>query len=114
MATINVYEQYFAAEHEFSGVKRHAALAMLIATSEEGSIKYEAAVTFFPHVSEEDFGVSYDDYFSKVLFEGKGRRSQKRDSAFTAQLREEIDAMTAPSGAKVFWDRPLREARYGA
>lgn len=113
MATINVYEQYFEAEHEFCGVPRHAALVMLIATSEEGNIKYEAAVTFFPHNAEDDYGVSYDDYFSKVLFEGKGRRSKKRDAAFTTSVREDIDALIEGSGAKVFWERPLREARYG-
>ena len=31
MATLNVYEQYFAADMELNGVPRHAALVMLIA-----------------------------------------------------------------------------------
>ena len=113
MAVINVYEQYFRADHTAGGVKRRAALVMLIATSEDGNIRYEAAVTFFPHRDPEDFGVSYDDYFSCVLFEGKGRRSKKRDRAFTDSLQQTIDALTEASGAKVFWDQPLREPRFG-
>ena len=43
MATVNVYLQYFAAECTFNGVERRAASVMLIATSEEGQIKYEVA-----------------------------------------------------------------------
>lgn len=79
MATINVYLQYFAAECTFNNVDRHAAAVMLTAVSEEGQIRYEIAVSFFPHVSDDDFAVSYDAYFSKVLYEAKGRRSKKRE-----------------------------------
>lgn len=31
MATVNVYERYYTADAEFNGVRRHAALVMLIA-----------------------------------------------------------------------------------
>ena len=55
MATINVYEQYFAAECTVNDVPRRAALVMLISDSEAGQIRYEAAVSFFPHRDEEDF-----------------------------------------------------------
>ena len=113
MAVINVYEQYFEAKHSASGVKRRAALVMLISDSEAGQIKYEAAVTFFPHKDPEDFAVSYDDYFSKVLFEGKGRRSKKREAAFIESFRREIDSLVSDAGAEVYWDKPLREARIG-
>ena len=109
----NVYEQYFEARHEASGVRRRAALVMLIADSEAGIIKYEAAATFFPHRDEEDFAVSCDDYFSKVLFEGKGRRSKKREAAFMESFRKEIDSLVKDAGAEVYWDKPLREARMG-
>ena len=34
---------------DFNGVPRHAALVMLIAAFDAGQIRYEAAVTFFPH-----------------------------------------------------------------
>ena len=56
--------------------------------SEEGRIKYEAAISFFPHVSEDDFAVSYDAYFSKVVFEAPGRRSKKREQGLMESLRQ--------------------------
>ncbi len=113
MATLNVYEQYFAAEMAFNGVPRHAALVMLIADSDAGQIRYEAAVTFFPHNDDEDYAVSYDAYFSKVLYEAKGRRSKKREQALLEQFREAIDVLAHEAGGEVYWDRPLREARRG-
>lgn len=113
MATINVYEQYFSAEMAYDGVSRHAALVMLIADSDAGQIRYEAAVTFFPHNDDEDYAVSYDAYFSKVLYEAKGRRSKKREQALLEEFREAIDVLSAEAGGEVFWDCPLREARRG-
>lgn len=113
MATVNVYERYFSAEAEFNGVPRHGALVMLVATSEEGNIRYEAVVTFFPHRDEEDFAVSYDAYLSKVLYEGKGRRSKKREQALLETLPSEIDQLADTIGGKVLWEQPLREARMG-
>lgn len=109
--TLNVYQQYFAAELLFNGVPRHAALVMLIADSEAGNIRYEAAVTFFPHNDEEDFAVSYDAYFNKVLFENKGRRSKKREQALMDELRRHIDELAHEAGGEVFWDQPLRETK---
>ena len=111
--TINVYEQYFAGEHEASGVPRRAALVMLISDSEAGQIRYEAAVSFFPHETEDDFAVSYDDCFSAVLYDAPGRRSRKREAALLEKLRETVDSLVSPAGGQVFWDRPLREARRG-
>ena len=112
MATINIYEQYFEAELTANGVDRHAALVMLIADSEAGRIRYEAAATFFPHNSEDDFAVSYDAYFSEALCDTAGRRSKKRDKAYLEVLREHIDRLAEQAGGKVFWDKPLRDARY--
>ena len=111
--TINVYERYYAAEAEYNGVPRHAALVMLVATSEEGDIRYEAAVTFFPHNDEEDYAVSYDAYLSKVLYEAKGRRSKKREQALMETFEQEIDQVAETIGGKVLWEQPLREARLG-
>jgi hypothetical protein len=113
MATVNVFEQYFSADAEFNGVPRHGAKVMLIATSEEGNIRYEAAVTFFPHSDEEDFAVPYDAYFSKVLYESKGRRSKKREEALLETFPVEIDQLADTIGGKVLWEQPLREARRG-
>ena len=110
---INVYEQYFEANLTANGVERRAALVMLVSDSEAGQIKYEAAATFFPHRDPEDFAVSYDAYFSRVLYQGKGRRSKKREAALLEGFREEIDSLAAENGGEVFWDKPLREARRG-
>lgn len=111
--TINVYEQYFSAEAEVNGVPRHAALVMLIADSEAGRIRYEAAVSFFPHNEEDDFAVSYDAYFSKVLYEAAGRRSKKREQALMEEFRQHVDELAETIGGKVLWEQPLREERRG-
>ena len=113
MATVNVYEQYFEAECIANSIYRHAALVMLISTSEEGHIRYEAAVTFFPHNDPNDFAVSYDAYYSDVLYEAKGRRSKKRETMLMETLQEDIDALAKQAGGRVFWDRPLLKARFG-
>ena len=108
---INVYEQYFEAEAVFEGVLRKAALVSLQSNSQAGFITYKATVTFFPHRDEEDYAVSYDAYFEKVLYEGKGRRSKKKEEIFLKEFRDRIDEIV-PEDAKVFWDRPLRDAGY--
>ena len=113
MAVIDVYRQFFEARGTFFEVERKAALVTLTSDSEAGQIKYEAAVTFFPHRDEEDYAVSYDACFSRVLYEGKGRRSKKKEQGFLEQLREEIDSLARESGAEVYWGKPLREAQYG-
>ena len=109
--TVNVFERYYAAEADFNGVPRHGALVMLIATSEEGNIRYEAAVSFFPHRDEEDYAVSYDAYFSKVLYEAKGRRSKKREETLLQEFQQNIDIIAQEAGGTVYWEKPLREAR---
>ena len=113
MSPVNIYEQYFSAEAEFNGVPRHAALVMLVADSDAGRIKYEAAVTFFPHNDDEDYAVSYDAFLSKVLYEAKGRRSKKREEALMENFQNEIDQLADTIGGKVLWEQPLREARRG-
>ena len=113
MATVNVYEQYFEASCEYNGVPRKAALVMLVSDSCDGMIRYNAAVTFFPHRDEEDYAVSYDAYFEKTVYEGKGRRSKKREQVLLRGFREAIDELSYAQNAEVFWDRPLREERRG-
>lgn len=111
--TLNVYERYYAAEAEYNCVPRHAALVMLVADSDAGNIKYEAVVNFFPHNDEEDYAVSYDAYFSKVLYEAKGRRSKKREQALMDTFKQEIDELAETIGGKVLWEQPLRDERRG-
>ena len=113
MATMNVYEQYFAAECTYNGVKRKAALVALISDSNAGTITYEVMVTFFPHRDEEDYAVSYDACFTKELYSAPGRRSKKKEKEFLdgGVFRDEIDKLAKEHGGKVKWDKPLREAR---
>lgn len=111
--TINVYEQYFEADATFAGVARHAAKVLLVAASELGAVRYEAAVTFFPHNDDEDFAVSYDAYASTELYAAAGRRSKKREAAMLETLPETIDALAERLDGKIFWDRPLSDARRG-
>ena len=109
--TVNIYEQYFAASLIANEVPRRAALVMLISDSEAGYIQYVAQVTFFPHRFENDFAVSYDACFGKVIYEAKGRRSKKREQALLEGFRSHIDQLAEEAGGEVFWDQPLREAR---
>ena len=111
--TFNVYEQYFAADCIANSIHRHAALVMLIATSENGTVRYDAAVTFFPHIDENDFAVSYDAYYEDILYEAPGRRSKKREEILLETLREDIEVLCKRANAVIFWDRPLRPARRG-
>ena len=111
--TVNVFEQYLEAEAVYNEVERHAALVLLISDSEQGHITYKAAVTFFPHRDEEDYAVSYDAYAEEVLFDGRGRRSKKREQKLLLEFNEAIDRLAEQFDGKVFWDKPLREARRG-
>ena len=87
---VNVYEQYFSAKAEYNSIPRHAALVMLIADSEAGNIRYEAAVTFFPH-----------------------RRSKKREEALMQKFQQHIDELAQEANGTIYWEKPLREARRG-
>ena len=113
MKVINVYDQYFSGSCVYQGVERRGVQVMLIATSEEGNIRYEAAVNFFPHRDEEDYAVSGDAYASKELYSGKGRRSRKREAVFLESFRAEADALAGSLGGSIDWAQPLRDARYG-
>ena len=109
--TRDLYTQYFAAEATVNGRKRHAALVALTADSEKGFIKYTVSASFFPHDTEDDFAVSYDAFFSKEVFLGKGRRSQKREADLLKSLRQEADSLAKEAGAQIFWEKPLKEAK---
>lgn len=110
---IDVYEQYFRARAEFSGVPRRAAVVKLTSDSGAGQIRYTVSVNFFPFRDEEDYAVSYDAYFEKEIYSAKGRRSKKREKGFLTELRTQADALAAENGAEILWDEPLRDARLG-
>ena len=111
--TVDVYEQYFEANADVNGRKRHAALVKLISDSCDGMIRYEAFVSFFPHDDEEDYAVSYDACYSKEICYAKGRRSKKKEAVYLEGLQKDIDELASEINAEVFWDRPLREERRG-
>lgn len=113
MNVINVYDQYFAAQCTCHGTERRGVRVLLIAASEDGMIRYEAAVTFFPHAGDEDFAVSYDAYAAKELYNARGRRSKKREAAYLEAIRTHADELAQSLGGVIDWDKPLREARYG-
>ena len=113
MKVVDVYQQYFAALCQHNGSERRGVSVTLTATSEDGNVRYEAAVSFFPHADEEDFAVSYDLRAARELYAARGRRSKKREAALLETLPAEADALAASLGGSIFWDRPLREARYG-
>ena len=113
MKVIDVFECYYEAECIANDRPRHAAKVVLTATSDAGMITYEWTVSFFPHDDEEDFAVSYDAAVSRIVYEGKGRRSKKREPKFLEERESVCDEIATELDGKVFWDRPLREARLG-
>lgn len=113
MYCIDVYSQYFEGEIEAYGVTRRGALVKLTATGEDGMLRYEAFVTFFFHADEEDFAVSYDLTGTEELLYKKGRRSKKKEAELMDELRPAVDRVAESMGGKVFWDKPLGEARLG-
>ena len=110
---INVYQRYYEANFEINGSVRRGASVMLISDSEAGKIKYTAAVTFMPYENPQDFRVPYDAYYSKILYEGTGRRSKKKEQAYIETLQEMIDELAESVNGKIFWDKPLTKARLG-
>ena len=113
MKVIDVYTQYFAADCMFNTVQRNGVVVTLTATSDCGMIKYEVGVSLFPHNNPEDFGISYDAYAAKEIYNAKGRRSKKKEAVFMEQLRDHADAAAAELDGTIFWDKPLREAQLG-
>ena len=114
MNAVDVWQRYFAADCVFSGVPRRAVSVRLTAESGAGTVRYEAAVSFFPHRDETDFAVSCDAAAAKELYAAPGRRAKKREAALLeTALRPAADALAEDLGGEIFWDRPLRDARTG-
>lgn len=113
MKTVNVYEQYFRGECIYADVPRYGVQVRLTAESGAGRIRYTLSVNFFPHRDAADFGISYDAYREKTVYEGTGRRSAKREKSFLDSMRESAEALAAELDGTVFWDEPLIEARLG-
>lgn len=113
MKTVDVYRQYFAADCDFSGVQRRGAAVWLTAESDAGNIRYEVGVSFFPHVDECDFAISYDACALKEMENTKGRRNKKRDALYLQQLRTAADSLADSLSGTIDWNTPLNEPQYG-
>ena len=83
------------------------------APRDAGTIRYVVGVSFFPHTSQDDFAVSYDACAEVEIYAASGRRAKKREGAMLETLREHADAAAATLDGEIFWDKPLREARFG-
>ena len=112
MKTIDVYKQYFSAECAFNGVERRRAAVWLTAENDNGMIRYEVGVTFFPYRNDEDFAISYDACTLKELLKTQGRRSKKRDEQCLAQVQTVANEIAASMNGTIHWDKPLREAQF--
>ncbi|MBR5389676.1 MAG: hypothetical protein IK141_00030 [Clostridia bacterium] len=113
MKAVDVYQQYFSAQCVYHNVRRRAVSVRLTAESDKGRIRYTVGISFFPYADETDFAVSYDAAAERELYENKGRRSKKRESALLEQLRVHANALAGELGGIIFWDEPLREAQIG-
>ena len=82
-----------------------------MADSHDKRIRYDVVLSFFPHEDAEDYRITYDACFERTVYEASGRRSKKREAEFLDSFRETADFIAAENGAKVFWDKPLNEAR---
>ena len=110
MKTVNVYKQYFSGECKYNGRDRHGVQVLFIAESDSGMITYSVSVSFFPHDDEENYAVSYDAEKSVNVYQGKGRRSKKREQELMKELHETADSLAKELGGKICWDKPLRDA----
>ena len=113
MDSIDVYSQFFEAYMKVGEYERRAALVKLTVTSGEGRVKYEANAAMMPYEDEEDYRVPCDVYYTEAVYEGQGRRSKKREAGLVAKLRVVIDRLLEPDGGRVYWDKPLRDPRFG-
>ena len=113
MKVVNVYEQYFEGHCRVYDTDWKGVRVALVATSEEGTVRYEVQVNFFPHTEEDPFLISYDKVGTKELYFAKGRRSKKREEAYLSIIRGIGDELAAKMDGTIDWDKPLIEARRG-
>ena len=59
------------------------------------------------------FAVSYDAYASRVVYEGKGRRSKKKEKVFLEELPDIVRELSEELEGEVDLEHPLREVRLG-
>ena len=104
---IDIYRQYFSAACTINEIDRHGVVVWLNAESESGNIRYEVGVSFFPHIDEEDFAISYDACGTKELISTKGRRSKKRDEQCLAHIQGVANELARSFNGTIYWENPL-------
>ena len=92
MDAIDVLDGAYKARAEYNGIKRKGVIVKLTVESVKGVIRYDAI-------------------FTKTVFEGKGRRSKKREAAFIARLKDTVGEMLENEDAEIFWDEEIRPCR---
>lgn len=113
MKVIDIYQQYFQADCVYNGQPRKGARICMTYTYEEGTAAYEVGITFFPYRNAEDMVISYDAASSEVVYRAPGRRSKKREAQLLTDLPCHADRLAEGMGGKIFWDKPITDARYG-
>ena len=113
MYVINVYERYYRADCVCNETQRKAALVDLRATYDDGQLRYDVAVNFFPFNAPDDFAVTYDAILEKTVFDRRARRSKKREAELMKTFQADCDELAASAGGTIFWDQPLTEPKLG-
>ncbi len=111
MDPITIYSAYMRADANVNDMQRNACLVSIICESAGGRVRYLERINFIPFEDEEDFRDTYDAQAETVLFEGKGRRSRRKDEAALAAVSAAGDALAAAFGGKIFWEQFIREPR---
>ena len=113
MKVIDVYKQYFKGNCIYNDIQRNGVVITCTATSDQGYITYDVQISFFPHVDEEDYLISYDACIQKNIFYDKGRRSKKKEQVYLNEIKNHADELASNLNGIIYWDKPLREAIYG-
>lgn len=113
METVNVYSRYYAGDCLCHDRRYCGVMVNLEYSWEPGYSSYSVHTVFFPHEDEEDYRIAYDCEASRILLEGKGRRTRKKEPALLEEMVRTADMLADELGGKIFWDQPLREARLG-
>ena len=113
MKVIDVYKQYFRGNCIYNNVQRNGVIVTLTATSDQGMISYDVQISFFPHVDDFDYSISYDACLQKNIYSDKGRRSKKKEIVYLDKIRMHADELASSLNGIIYWDKPLIEAIYG-
>jgi hypothetical protein len=113
MDAIDVFDGAYRAKANLNNIERKGVIVKLTADGGAGMIRYEVSVIFFPYRDPEDFGITYDAVLTKEIYNGKGRRSKKREEEMVAAIRETAEELILDQDAEIYWDQEIRPVRRG-